>query len=59
MAIVCSERLKHDIADATFIFASADEVTAIDNQQWLFVHVYFSVNFSRQSHLLCIRRVKD
>jgi hypothetical protein len=59
LAVVCFERLKRDIANATFISASTDEVMAIDNQQRLYVHVYFSVNFSRQSHLLCIRRVND
>jgi hypothetical protein len=32
MAAVCSECLKHNIANATFISASADEVMAIDNQ---------------------------
>jgi hypothetical protein len=39
---------------ATFISASVDEVTAIDNQQWLSVHVYFAINFSgvQKSHAL-------
>jgi hypothetical protein len=59
MAAVCCDRLKSDLGNTSFISASADEVTAIDNQQWLSVHVYFAVNFSRQSHLLCIRRLDD
>jgi hypothetical protein len=57
MAKVCSDRLKRDLANATFISASADEVTSVDNSQWLSVHVYFSVNFSRQSHMISVRRV--
>jgi hypothetical protein len=59
MAAVCSDRLKRDMQNATFISASADEVTTVDNQQWFSVHVYFAVNFSRESHLLCIRRMDD
>jgi hypothetical protein len=59
MAAVCSDRLKRDMQNATFISASADEVTTIDNQQWFSVHVYFAVNFSRENHLLCIKRVDD
>jgi hypothetical protein len=59
MAAVCSDHLKRDMQNATFISASADEVTTVDNQQWFSVHVYFAVNFSRESHLLCIRRVDD
>jgi hypothetical protein len=59
MAAVCSDRFKRDMQNATFISASADEVTTVDNQQWFSVHVYFAVNFSRESHLLCIRRVDD
>jgi hypothetical protein len=54
MAAVCSECLKQDLESATFISTNADEVMAIDNQQWLSVHVYFAINFSRESHLLCI-----
>jgi hypothetical protein len=57
MAKVCSDRLKADIAKARFISVSADEVTAVDNSQWLSIHVYYNVNFSRQSHMLCIRRL--
>jgi hypothetical protein len=59
MAAVCSERLKCDIGDAVFISTSANKVTTIDNQQWLFVHVYFAMYFNCQSHMLCIRLVND
>jgi hypothetical protein len=59
MAAVCCDRLKSDLGNTSFISASADEVMAIDNQQWLSVNVYFAVNFSRQSHLLCIKRLDD
>jgi hypothetical protein len=59
MAAVCCDCLKSDLGNTSFISASADEVMAIDNQQWLSVNVYFAVNFSRQSHLLCIRRLDD
>jgi hypothetical protein len=47
MAKVCSDRLKADIAKARFILVSPDEVTAVDNSQWLSIHVYYNVNFSR------------
>ena len=59
MVVVCSERLKRDIGDAIFISISANEVTTIDNQQWLFVHVYFAMYINRQSHMLCIRLMND
>jgi hypothetical protein len=57
MAKVCSDRLKAGIAKASFIFVSADEVTAVDNSQWLSIHVFYNVMSSRQSHMLSVRRV--
>jgi len=31
---------KVDVQKFPFIFVNCDEVTTIDNQSWLFVHVY-------------------
>ena len=32
---------------------SAHELTKINNLQWLFVYVNYSVDFNFQSHILC------
>lgn len=53
MAKVCSDWLKASIVKATFIAVSADEATAVDNLQWLSIHIYYSVNFNRKNHMLC------
>jgi hypothetical protein len=44
MVKVYFNRLKAGIAKATFILVSADEMTAVDNSQWLSIHVYYNVN---------------
>lgn len=50
-------RLKRRISVAMFISASADEVTSIDNQQWLSMYVYLSIDFVHESCMICICRV--
>ncbi len=42
-----------------FISMSCDEVTTIDNQSWLFVHVYVTNEWKRVSILLNLQRVVD
>lgn len=40
MSKVCYDRLKCGVLKASFISANANEVTFVDNQQGLLVHVY-------------------
>ena len=57
MVKVCSNQLKANIAKATFILVITNEVIAVDNSQWLSIHVYYNMNFSRESHILCVHHV--
>jgi hypothetical protein len=57
MAKVYSNWLKAGIAKATFISVNTDEATTVDNSQWLSIHKYYSVNFNRKNHMLCVCRV--
>jgi hypothetical protein len=57
MAKVCSDRLKASIAKSTFISMNVDEVTTLDNLQWLSIHVYYNMNSNCESHMLFVCRV--
>jgi hypothetical protein len=57
MAKVISDRTRAALAKASYISASADEVTAIDGYAWFFVHVYLYQNFMRIPILLSLQHV--
>ena len=57
MAKVCSDQLKASIAKSTFISMNVDGATAVDNLQWLSIHVYYSMNSNCESHMLSVCHV--
>jgi hypothetical protein len=59
MAKVISYRTRADLAKASYISASADEVTTIDGSAWLSVHVYVCQNFMRVPILLSLQHVSE
>jgi hypothetical protein len=50
---------KKVLAEAKFYTISADEVTTVDHESWLNVHIYISVGFSRVPILLSLFRLID
>ena len=59
MATVISERTKTLIKEARFLAISADEVTTVDNQSWLSLHIYVCRAWKRVPILLCLQRLLD
>jgi hypothetical protein len=55
-----SERMKETLAKANYFAISCDEVTTIDNQQWLCIHAY-TCNSAKtcDSHLLFLGHVTE
>ncbi len=49
---VISQATKVVVKKSPFIFVSCDEATTIDNQSWLFVHVYLIEEWKRVPILL-------
>jgi hypothetical protein len=57
--VVC-DKIKEALAKANYIAISCDEVTTVDNQQWLCIHAYTcSPTKTRDSHLLFLGRVTE
>jgi hypothetical protein len=57
---VISDKIKEALSKANYIAISCDEVTTVDNQQWLCVHAYTcSPTKTRDSHLLFLGRVTE
>jgi hypothetical protein len=54
---VLLEATKVTFVATSFITVSADEVMAIDNTQWLFIHLYMLQNWKRIPILLCMEIV--
>jgi hypothetical protein len=54
MALVLANHTKKILAEARFNAISADEVTTVDQESWLSVHIYISTGFSRVPILLSL-----
>jgi len=59
MAEVLADHTKKVIADAPFFSISADEVTTIDHESWLSLHIYIPLGFKRLSILLGLQRLVE
>jgi hypothetical protein len=60
LAHVISEKMKETLVKANYVAISCDEVTTVDNQQWLCIHAYTcSSAKTRDSHLLFLGRVTE
>jgi hypothetical protein len=59
MSEVLSIHTKKILAEARFYAISADEVTTVDHESWLSVHIYVSVGFSRVPILLSLSRLTE
>jgi hypothetical protein len=59
MSEVLSTHTKKVLAEARFYSVSADEVTTVDHESWLSVHIYISVGFSRLPILLSLSRLTE
>jgi hypothetical protein len=56
---VLSTHTKKVLAEARFYSVSADEVTIVDHESWLSVHIYVSIGFSRVPILLSLSRLTN
>jgi hypothetical protein len=59
MSEVLSAHTKKVLAEARFYSVSTDEVTTVDHESWLSVHIYISVGFSRLPILLSLSRLTE
>jgi hypothetical protein len=55
---VLLEAIKATIACANFIVVSANEVTTIDNTQWLSIHLYMVQGWKKIQILLCVESIR-
>jgi hypothetical protein len=54
---VLLEATKVTFVATSFIIVSANEVMAINNTQWLFIHLYVVQNWKRIPILLCMETI--
>jgi len=59
LAVALSEHTKQVISKSRFFSLSADEVTTIDCESWLSIHIYICVNFKRIPILLSLSKPQD
>jgi hypothetical protein len=59
IAHVICEHTKVVVGEAKVFNLSADEVTSINGQSWLSIHIYISIGFKRVSILLALMRLVD
>jgi hypothetical protein len=52
MSVVLANHTKKVIPQARYFAISTDEVTTVDHDSWLSVHIYLCIDFSRVSILL-------
>jgi hypothetical protein len=57
MAAILANHTKKILAEARFYAISTDEVTIVDHESWLSVHIYIAVGFSRLPILLSLSRL--
>ena len=56
--VIC-EHTKAVVGKAKVFSLSADEVTSIDGQSWLSIHIYICIGYKRVSILLALMRLVD
>jgi len=59
LAKVLGDHTKKVISRANFFSLSADEVSTIDSQSWLSIHLYVCVGFKSVSILLSLSRLVE
>ena len=59
LAMALAEHTKQVISKARFFSLSADEVTTIDGQSWLSIHLYVCIAFKRVPILLSLSRLQE
>lgn len=59
LAIVLADYTRQVISKCRFFSLSADEVTTIDSQSWLSIHIYVCVDFKRVPILLSLSKLHD
>jgi hypothetical protein len=59
MGVVLANHTKKIISQARYFAISADEVTTVDHESWLSVHIYLCIGFSRVSILLGLFRLVE
>lgn len=59
LAKVLSDYTKKVICEAQFYSLSADEVSTINSQSWLSIHLYICVGFNRVLILLSLSRLVE
>jgi hypothetical protein len=59
MSVVLANHTKKVISQARFFAISADEVTTIDHESWLSVHIYVCIGFKRVSIMLGLFRLVE
>jgi hypothetical protein len=59
MSVVLANYTKKVISQARYFAISADEVTTVDHESWLSVHIYLCIGFSRVSILLGLFRLVE
>jgi hypothetical protein len=57
MAAILANHIKKILAEARFYTISADEVTTVDHESWLSMHIYIAIGFSRVPILLSLSRL--
>ncbi len=55
---VLLEAIKATFACANFIAVNANEVTTIDNTQWLSIHLYVVQGWKKIPSLLCVESIR-
>jgi len=59
LAIALADHTKKVISKARFFSLSADEVSTIDSQSWLSIHLYVCIGWKRVPILLSLSRLED
>ena len=59
LAMALAEHTKQVISKARFFSLSVDEVTTIDGQSWLSIHLYVCIAFKKVPILLSLNRLQE
>ena len=57
LAEVEKKNVQERVKESKFISLSLDEVTAVDNTAWVYMHVYTVKDHVYQANLLCVRKI--
>ena len=56
---VVQARTKEIVSAVSYFSVTCDEVTTLDNQSWISIHVYTIQDWERVPMLLCLQRVTE